>query len=456
MIAALTLAVYWRALRYPLLSDDYLIVRYQQNWNWSSVLQEFRTAGGDGFFRPITNLTLAANARWAGAGNRPELWRLVSFSIHCLNAILVYIFASQLKLPRSAAVAAACIFGVHAAHPEAVAWIAARFDLVSTFFVLLALVLFKAAYKSDHRFGLLAGLSALFMVLGALSKESGFIFPILATLVALHAGEKSKRVVLALGLFYAVAAALFTYRWSLLGGVGGYVDAGGKPQALHFSLGRAINVLFLRLWTALYFPINWSVRPGVLLVVLLAMYIGALLWLMRSQPSLRDIWLGIGLVLATTLIPLHLLFLDKDLLRARMIYLASAGFSILLGVALAGLRPKARGICAAVILLFNYAALTHNLGIWQRVSQQAQEACEDAAHFAGVSANRMLVQQLPESLDGVFLFGNGFPECLEAAAGRKIEVDLDRGKAPPPSGGQVVLRWNQQTEQLECGGDGCR
>jgi hypothetical protein len=169
-ISVLIMLVYWRALRYPLLSDDYVIVGYRQNWSLAGIIQQFRAPGGDGFFRPITNLSLAATGRWAGPGYRPELWRLVAFALHCINAVLVYLFASQLKLSRTAAVAAACIFGIHAAHPEAVAWIAARFDLVSTLFVLLALVLFKAAYQSD-RFNLLVGLSALSMVLAALSKE---------------------------------------------------------------------------------------------------------------------------------------------------------------------------------------------------------------------------------------------------------------------------------------------
>ena len=107
------------------------------------------------------------------------------------------------------------------------------------------------------------------------------------------------------------------------------------------------------------------------------------------------------------------------------------------------------------ILLFNYAALTHNLNIWERVSQRAQQACQDASHYAGASANRMLIQELPESLDGVFFFANGFPECVEAAADRKIEVELNRGLAPHPSNDQVVLHWNRQREKLECGKDEC-
>jgi hypothetical protein len=455
LVAALTFLVYWRALHYPLLSDDYVIVTYQQKWSWTRIIQTFTAPGGDGFFRPITNLSLAATGLWAGPGNRPEFWRLVAFTLHCINAILVYFFALQLKLSRTPAIAAACIFGVHATHPEAVAWIAARFDLVSTLFVLLALVLFQAAYQSD-RFNLLVGLAALSMMLAALSKEPGFIFPVLATLVALHDGEKSKRVVLALGFFYAGAAALFAYRWRVLGGIGGYVDAGGRPQALHFSLVRAFNTLFLRLWTALYFPINWSIKPSTLLVFLLAMYVGAMLWLMLGRPSRRDIWLGVGLVLATTLVPLHLLSLDRDLQGARMIYLTSAAFSLLLGVALAGLSPKARSFCALIIILFNYAALTHNLAIWERVSLRAQEACKDASVCAGASATHMLVRQLPQSIDGVFFFANGFSECVEAAIGRKIDVELGRGAAPHPSNSQILLRWNQQREQLECGGDGCQ
>ncbi len=345
--------------------------------------------------------------------------------------------------------------GVHAAHPKAVAWIAGRFDLVSTLFVLLGLVFFKAAYQSA-RFNLLAGLAALSMILAALSKEPGFIFPVLATLVALHAGEKSKRVILALGLFYVGAAALFAYRWSVLGGIGGYVDAGGRPQALHLGLGRAFKTLSLRLWTALYFPINWSVRPSPLLVCLLAAYVGALLWLMLARPSRRDILLGIGLVLTTALIPLHLLVLDQDLQGARMLYLASAAFSILLAMALAGLRPKARSLCALTIVVFNLAALSHNLDIWKNVSQRAQEACKDASVLVGASATSMLVQQLPQSMNGVFFFANGFSQCVQAAAGRKVEVELDRGATPHRPDSQVLLRWNQKREQLECGGDVCQ
>jgi hypothetical protein len=455
LIAILTFLAFWRALTYPLLSDDYIIVRYQQDWSWSGLAQLFRTPGGDGFFRPIGNLTLAATAHWAGPGNRPELWRLVAFTIHCLNAILVYVSALQLKLSRTSAIAAACLFAVHAVHPEAVVWIAARFDLVSTFFVLLAVVLFQSALQSKH-FSLLAGLATVSMVLGALSKESGYIFPLLATIVAVHAGQKSKRVILALAVFYGGAAALFAYRWSLFGGVGGYTDASGKPQALHFSLAPAAKTLFLRLWTALYFPINWSVQPGVLLVLLLALYIGAMLWLMLGRPLRRDIWLGIGLVLATTLVPLHLLILDKDLQGSRMIYLASAAFSILLGVALNGLRARARPVCALLIILFNWAALNHNLDIWQMVSHTAQLACNDASPCAGGSVTRMLVWQLPESIDGVYFFQNGFPQCLEAASGRKIEVELNRGSVPPSSNDQLGLRWNQQQKRLECSGDGGR
>jgi hypothetical protein len=360
-----------------------------------------------------------------------------------------------LKLSRTAALVAAVLFGVHAAHPETVVWIASRFDLVSTFFVLLGLVLFKVAYRSEH-FSLLVGLAFFSMILGTLSKESGFIFPLLATLVAVHSGERSKRVILSLASFYWGAATIFVYRWSLFGGIGGYADASGRPQALHFNLGLAGKTLFLRLWTVLYFPINWSIHPSILLVLLLAAYVGAMLWLISSRPSRRDILLSIGLVLVTTLIPLHLLTLDKDLQGGRLIYLPSAAFSVLLGVVLNGLRGRIRFICALVIILFNWVVLNHNLGVWDKVSHSAQQACNDAAVCAGSSATHLLVWQLPGSIDGVFFFANGFPHCVEAALGRKVEVELNQNASPPQSNDQVVLLWNSQQRHLECRSDWSR
>jgi hypothetical protein len=327
---------------------------------------------------------------------------------------------------------------------------------VSTFFVLLGVVLFKAAYRSEH-FSLLVGLAFFSMILGTLSKESGFIFPVLATLVAMHSGERSKRVILSLASFYWGAATIFAYRWRLFGGIGGYVDASGRPQALHFNLGSASRTLFLRLWTVLYFPINWSVHPSVLVVVLLAAYVGAMLWLMSSIPSRRDILLSIGLVLVTTLIPLHLLTLDKDLQGGRLIYLPSAAFAVLLGVALNGLRGRRiRFVCLLVIILFNWVVLNHNLDVWDEVSHRAQQACNDAAVCAGSSATHLLVWQLPGSMDGIFFFANGFPHCVEAALGRKVEVELNQDSSPPQSNHQVVLLWNSKQRHLECHPDWSR
>jgi hypothetical protein len=60
--------------------------------------------------------------------------------------------------------------------------------------------------------------------------------------------------------FWALAATLFAIRWWVLGGIGGYVDQrSGKAEVFQLGVLAAAKAAALRIWSALYFPINWSV-----------------------------------------------------------------------------------------------------------------------------------------------------------------------------------------------------
>ena len=119
------------------------------------------------------------------------------------------------------------------------------------------------------------------------------------------------------------------------------------------------------------------------------------------------------------------------------------------------LQPESRGIWRPSSTLVPSMRATMGAAR-DKVSLRAQEACKDASILVGASASSMLVQQLPQSINGVFFFENGFSQCVEAAAGRKVEVDLDRDVTSHRADSEVVLRWNQQRQQLECGSDLCQ
>ncbi len=62
---------------------------------------------------------------------------------------------------------------------------------------------------------------------------------------------------------------------------------------------------------------------------------------------------------------------------------------------------RARYALAAIVLLFQFAALQHNLGFWETASARVKAACATGA------------PELPGSIDGVPALANGRQECIE-------------------------------------------
>ena len=86
---------------------------------------------------------------------------------------------------------------------------------------------------------------------------------------------------------------------------------------------------------------------------------------------------------------------------ARVWYLPSVWFTILIALALDGLPPRSRYAVAGIALMFQFAALQHNLGFWEAVSAQVKTACE-----AGAPA-------IPDWIDGIPAMAEKRPDCIE-------------------------------------------
>jgi len=104
-----------------------------------------------------------------------------------------------------------------------------------------------------------------------------------------------------------------------------------------------------------------------------------------------------------------------------------------------------------MLLTFQAAALSHNLGIWRDVASLAAEACSSAAAAAASPVDQVIVEGLPGSIDGVYFFRNGFPECVQMRASHPLAISLQtlETTSPTPSATQVVLRWDADNRRLE-------
>ncbi len=215
-ILCLNLALYWNTLHHDFLKDDFrLIVENHRIKDFKSFVNSI-----DGkffafpdfpylhYWRPLTLFTFYTDYKiW---GLHPAGFHLFNILLGACNSLLVffifyYLFHSlggnrSNKIPNKIPnkirypLVFALFFSVHPSHVEAVSWVSGRTDLLAAFFIFFAALWFIRFLQEKRRghFILYYLLSMLFFLLGLLSKENAFLFPLLAGgLVFLFQREKT-------------------------------------------------------------------------------------------------------------------------------------------------------------------------------------------------------------------------------------------------------------------------
>ena len=154
LLALVTIALYWPALRHDFVNYDDRVyvtenVHVQNGLTWESIKWALLNPVSSNW-HPLTVLSHMLDCQLFGL--KPGGHHLTNVLLHALNVVLVFALLQQMTgaLWRSLLVAA--LFGWHPLHVESVAWIAERKDVLSTCFGLLALI-FYARYvqKSEVR-----------------------------------------------------------------------------------------------------------------------------------------------------------------------------------------------------------------------------------------------------------------------------------------------------------------
>jgi hypothetical protein len=125
-------------------------------------------------YHPLVIVSYAVDATLGGMS--PGMFHLTNTLLHVLNCLLVYLLAERLTKNNRIAFAGALLFAVHPVHVEAVAWVSARKDLLSTAFLLLGTL----AYINKNNAPLQKRFVLPFLFLLALfSKAIAIVFPVL-------------------------------------------------------------------------------------------------------------------------------------------------------------------------------------------------------------------------------------------------------------------------------------
>ncbi len=421
VLAVVVVAAFWRFLAFPLLADDYSHIAHARAFVPHTFVTLFTVPAEDHFFRPLGYLSYALDAQWAGLS--PAAWRAGNLTIHILCTVLVYALCRKLEIGRAGAFAGAMLFGIHGSRPEVVTWVAARFDLLAVLFGVACILLVLKGWRAA---------ASVALMLAAMSKESAYVVPLLVCAVLWYQRRSWASIARDTWPLSLTAALVFVYRWRLLGGIGGYQSAGaGTPTVLQFRLSSTLKALFPRFWATLLIPVNWTDGLQFLMACCLAAALAGFVYLGWKSGDRRLLVLGIVFCTICSL-PVHqFLSIGPDLEKARVLYFASIGLAIIFA-ALASRRSSWPAV--AVVLLFQFAALQHNLGFWKRAGWLAEATCRQAAELSRTHA--VSVTGLPNVVDGVYFLHTGFPECVDQQGGR-----LSSGGEP--------WHWDPQSRRLK-------
>jgi hypothetical protein len=241
----IVLAVYWPILNYGKVWDDWLLLgefgHYKDPTLWWRVLANPLPFSGN-YFRPLVVFSFILEGYY---GLADFFSHLLNILIHGANSVLLILLAERMwpkgqdaRLNRIVATGVGIVYALHPAMTEGTIWIAGRFDLLVTSFILLAL-LADSSVRSAPKRALIVGL-CFFAAL--LCKEMAITLPIL--LVLLHAARSTHT-----GFAYLFTRERLQVYAALLLALAAY--AGVRHASLGYLMTSEPEMAFLQLGTTL-------------------------------------------------------------------------------------------------------------------------------------------------------------------------------------------------------------
>lgn len=289
LVAVLVAIVYWPARHNGFVWDDWVplvdnpLFRDPSRWWEAMTAAPLRDPVA---LRPVAMLTFMLQL-WAGQ-TTPAPFHIANVLMHAASTfLLVLVCWRALRAVNSrtaivAAAAAGLVYGLHPALTEPVIWISCRYDLLMTFFLLLAMVFDRFLPPSGYARAAAVGLAFL---AAAFSKETavGFVIALpfmhvafdrqgarperSATMAVLSAHGKVYGALLCAGLIYLVARTAISGPALGMGRMAvQFHDVGGADQhllAVAASLGRhAVDALWPFMAgipsRSLMLPLEWA------------------------------------------------------------------------------------------------------------------------------------------------------------------------------------------------------
>lgn len=197
---------------------------------------------------PATFLTYQVDYKLGGGSALP--FHLGNIILHTLNALLVVGVLNFLTDKKWVALLCGLAFAIHPLHTEAVDWVSARKDVLSTFFFLLS-ILFYLRWR-DNPWGKTLAVSVIFFAIGLMAKVMIVTLPVVLVLLDVAQGRKISKDLVMDKLWYFVPAVFF-----------GLVAILGKTEVLQSSSLTTATLMAFKSQIfyiqKLFWPVDFSV-----------------------------------------------------------------------------------------------------------------------------------------------------------------------------------------------------
>lgn len=401
----LALIIYFPILTNTFINDDHLVLLKV------GVQQELNV---DGFFRPLSDITLWITYRLFGLNPIP--FHAFQIIIHALNAVLLMRYCYKLsvrqagnKLSGLMALLAGILFLTYPFHNEAIAWILARCSLMAGSLAIGAMLALVSEWKLSKKIAVIA----VCYFVGMASYETIMVLPLMVAVQMLILRMPFKQVVT---MMLALAVTFAAHTWLRIAVSGVFINSYGKGffQAIGF------NTLLTMLKSAgrILLPPSDNSRAILFGFVVALIMLGTFLFIAWKRTknellSRQFFYIQLCCFIIAMSVPMVLGVSTRTSESDRFLYLPSLFFCTVLafGLVYCFKRAKVRIIVVALLLFVQVALLQENNSNWKKASNAVEQLLGEVKK-AAERPGRLLIVNMPAEIDGAFVFRIGFPEAL--------------------------------------------
>ena len=404
LFSAITIALYFSIFDNGFLSDDY------DSLHRLLIEKKILITA---FFRPLIDVSFFLN--YLISGLNPFGFYVFNVAFHIANAYLLYKLAIRLSPFKDVdrqylfALMTAVFFLIYPFHNEAVVWLTGRISSIACFFALLAVMVVVNDLSNLKKLIL----SSCFYIIGLLAYESIFFLPFII-IVLLWRKNIAARFYFKAGIVYGLTILIYILSRAYLSGViyGNYGERmisgkGLQDYSIRFLkvLGRSVlppfedSSMLIKIFIAVCFA---------LIVVHIVLFKN-----MKNRNLFSNNYVRFVLVFFISIIlPVIFGISTRTSEGDRLLYFPSCFLSLMLSFIVIELFQQniLKAVSVLIISVYCIFFINKNIKNWNEASSVSNEIIQTVKE--NVSQKSIVLINVPDEIEGAFVFRNGFYKAL--------------------------------------------